>query len=138
MRSDTARRRSGRTLAGKRTSCLCRGDIKQRRILRRSQTRVYGRYQEALHANNAMDFDDLLTKTAILLHDNLELRAKYQQKWQYLLVDEFQDTNTAQYELLRLMANEPEGRAQPFCRRRRGSVYLPLSWGRLPECKTFP
>src|SRR5690606_17394178 len=48
--------------------------------------RVYARYQEALKANNAMDFDDLLTRTALLLRDNLDIRVKYQQKWQYLLV----------------------------------------------------
>ena len=76
--------------------------------------RVYARYQEALHTNNAMDFDDLLTRTTLLMRDNLEIRRKYQQKWQYLLVDEFQDTNTAQYELLRLLANEPEGRRNLF------------------------
>jgi DNA helicase-2/ATP-dependent DNA helicase PcrA len=69
--------------------------------------RVYRRYQEALQANNAMDFDDLLTRTTLLMRDNLELRVKYQRKWQYLLVDEFQDTNTVQYELLKLLANEP-------------------------------
>lgn len=67
-------------------------------------SRVYGRYQEAMQVNNAMDFDDLLMKTTMLLRDSEELRIKYQQKWQYILVDEFQDTNTAQYELIRLLA----------------------------------
>ncbi len=76
--------------------------------------RVYGRYQEALKVNNAMDFDDLLTRTALLMRDNLDVRIKYQQKWQYLLVDEFQDTNTAQYELLKLLANEPQGKRNLF------------------------
>jgi DNA helicase-2/ATP-dependent DNA helicase PcrA len=76
--------------------------------------RVYARYQEALRTNNAMDFDDLLTRAALLLRDNLEIRRKYQQKWQYLLVDEFQDTNTAQYELLKLLANEPDGQRNLF------------------------
>lgn len=76
--------------------------------------RVYRRYQEALQSNNAFDFDDLLMRTTLLLRDNLDLRAKYQQKWQYLLVDEFQDTNTAQYELLRLLANEPHGKRNLF------------------------
>ncbi len=76
--------------------------------------RVYKRYQEALHTNNALDFDDLLTRTALLMRDKVEIRRKYQQKWQYLLVDEFQDTNTAQYELLRLLANEPEGQRNLF------------------------
>lgn len=77
-------------------------------------SRVFRRYQEALKVNNAMDFDDLLTRTALLLRDNLDVRVKYQQKWQYLLVDEFQDTNTAQYELLKLLANEPEGKRNLF------------------------
>ena len=76
--------------------------------------RVYKRYQEALKTNNAMDFDDLLMQTTLLLRDNLEIRAKYQLKWQYLLVDEFQDTNTAQYELLRMLANEPHGKRNIF------------------------
>jgi DNA helicase-2/ATP-dependent DNA helicase PcrA len=76
--------------------------------------RVYRRYQEALQTNNAFDFDDLLMRTTLLLRDNLELREKYQQKWQYILVDEFQDTNTAQYEMLRLLANEPHGKRNLF------------------------
>jgi DNA helicase-2/ATP-dependent DNA helicase PcrA len=76
--------------------------------------RVYRRYQEALQNNNAMDFDDLLMRTTLLFRDNVEIRAKYQQKWQYLLVDEFQDTNTAQFELLRYLANEPQGQRNLF------------------------
>jgi DNA helicase-2/ATP-dependent DNA helicase PcrA len=76
--------------------------------------RVYARYQEALKVNNAMDFDDLLMRTALLLRDNLDIRVKYQRKWQYLLVDEFQDTNTAQYDLLRLLAGAPEGKRNLF------------------------
>ena len=69
--------------------------------------RVYGRYQEALLANNAMDFDDLLMKSVLLFRQQPELLRKYQEKWQYLLVDEFQDTNTAQYEFLRLLTSGP-------------------------------
>ena len=76
--------------------------------------RTYGRYQEALQGNNAMDFDDLLVKTATLLRDNVAIRAKYQQKWPYVLVDEFQDTNMVQYELLRVLVNEPEGKRNLF------------------------
>jgi len=76
--------------------------------------RVYARYQEALQINNAMDFDDLLMRTTLLLRDREELRSKYQRKWQYILVDEFQDTNTAQYELIRLLANEPDGQRNLF------------------------
>ena len=76
--------------------------------------RVYVRYAEALRANNAMDFDDLLLLTARLFQQNEAIRVKYQRKWQYVLVDEFQDTNTVQYELLRLLVNEPEGKRNLF------------------------
>ena len=76
--------------------------------------RVYSRYQEALHANNAMDFDDLLMRTTLLLRRREDLLIKYQQKWQYILVDEFQDTNTAQFELIRLLANGPAGKRNVF------------------------
>jgi DNA helicase-2/ATP-dependent DNA helicase PcrA len=76
--------------------------------------RVYTRYQEALQTNNALDFDDLLMKSVLLLREREELRRKYQQKWQYLLVDEFQDTNTAQYEFIRLLASGLEGKRNVF------------------------
>lgn len=69
--------------------------------------RVYARYQEALHNNNAMDFDDLLMRSVLLLRERNDLLRKYQEKWRYLLVDEFQDTNAAQYELVRLLAGKP-------------------------------
>ncbi len=76
--------------------------------------RVYRSYQQALQGNNAMDFDDLLMRTVLLLRDNIEVRVKYQRKWPYLLVDEFQDTNTAQYEMLRLLATEPTNNRNLF------------------------
>src|SRR5262245_37177832 len=66
--------------------------------------RVYERYQELLIANNARDFDDLLMDTAILFRDNPEVREKYQRFYEYLLVDEFQDTNAAQYFLVNQLA----------------------------------
>jgi len=77
--------------------------------------RVYTRYQEALQLNNAMDFDDLLMRTTLLLQDNEILRTKYQQKWRYLLIDEFQDTNAAQYALMRCLAEGPETNRNLFC-----------------------
>lgn len=76
--------------------------------------RVYAKYQETLEVNNAMDFDDLLMRTTLLMRENEMMLRKYQQKWQYILVDEFQDTNTAQYELVSLLANEPEGQRNLF------------------------
>ena len=63
--------------------------------------RVYTRFtQEIMAANGALDFDDLLTRTTWLLQEQPEVLKRYQDRYQYLLVDEFQDTNTAQYELL--------------------------------------
>lgn len=68
--------------------------------------RVYERYQEKLRLNNALDFDDLLLFTVQLLRENDDLRLKYRQRYPHILVDEFQDTNTAQYVLLRFLAGE--------------------------------
>jgi len=65
--------------------------------------RVYARYDVLLQASNARDFDDLLLHTVLLMRENAEVREKYQRYIEYLLVDEFQDTNTAQYELVRLI-----------------------------------
>ncbi|MCL5429121.1 MAG: UvrD-helicase domain-containing protein [Chloroflexi bacterium] len=66
--------------------------------------RVYQRYQQMLLASNAVDFDDLLLWTAKLLDDNVETRKKYAQRFEHVLVDEFQDTNQAQYVLLKHLA----------------------------------
>jgi DNA helicase II / ATP-dependent DNA helicase PcrA len=66
--------------------------------------KVYPQYQTLLEANNAMDFDDLLMRFALLLRGEATIRAKYQQLFEYILVDEFQDTNTAQYTLVKLLA----------------------------------
>ena len=68
--------------------------------------RVYKRYQAILETSNAMDFDDLLYETATLMRDNLDVRRRYQERYSHLLVDEFQDTNTAQYELLKYLAGQ--------------------------------
>lgn len=76
--------------------------------------RIYGRYQQILLLNNAMDFDDLLMRTTLLLQGNAEVREKYQRRWRYLLVDEFQDTNTAQYKLIELLAGAPAGSRNLF------------------------
>lgn len=66
--------------------------------------RVYQRYQELLRDNNAFDFDDLLMQTVELLRNHPQLLTAYQERYQHILVDEFQDTNTAQYELLKLLS----------------------------------
>ncbi|MBC8100173.1 MAG: UvrD-helicase domain-containing protein [Armatimonadetes bacterium] len=66
--------------------------------------RVYPRYQAILLDNNAVDFDDLLMQMALLLRDNDAVREKYQRLTEYVLVDEFQDTNLAQYQLVQSLA----------------------------------
>jgi DNA helicase II / ATP-dependent DNA helicase PcrA len=66
--------------------------------------RAYARYQEILEANGAVDFDDLLVKAVRLLCEQPEVRARYQRRYRYILVDEFQDTNTSQYELVKQLA----------------------------------
>lgn len=66
--------------------------------------KVYARYQELLTANNAVDFDDLLMCATQLLQNNPSISEKYAHRFQHVLVDEFQDTNIAQYELLRHLA----------------------------------
>ena len=65
---------------------------------------VYGQYQKRLAAFNAVDFDDLIRLPVQLLGEHEALRERWQQKLAYLLVDEYQDTNTAQYSLLKLLA----------------------------------
>jgi DNA helicase-2/ATP-dependent DNA helicase PcrA len=67
--------------------------------------RVYMGYQKRLIASNAVDFDDLLVYTARLLEDNPTVRDKYAQRFRHVLVDEFQDTNLAQYALVRQLAS---------------------------------
>jgi DNA helicase II / ATP-dependent DNA helicase PcrA len=66
--------------------------------------RVYERYQKVLIENNALDFDDLLLITLELFRNHQAVREKYQQQYQHVMVDEFQDTNMVQYELTRLVA----------------------------------
>jgi DNA helicase-2/ATP-dependent DNA helicase PcrA len=68
--------------------------------------RVYRRYQELLEQSNALDFDDLLMKTVRLLRDHPQVLAKYQSRYLHILIDEFQDTNLAQYMLAKQIAGE--------------------------------
>ncbi|MCI7110883.1 MAG: DNA helicase PcrA [Megasphaera elsdenii] len=65
---------------------------------------VYAMYQDKLRENNAVDFDDLLFLAVRLLQENDEVREKYQSRFQYILVDEYQDTNHAQYALTKILA----------------------------------
>jgi DNA helicase-2/ATP-dependent DNA helicase PcrA len=67
--------------------------------------RIYQRYQEMLVTNNAVDFDDLLLWSVRLLEENPVVRERYARRFEHVLVDEFQDTNTAQYTLLKHLAS---------------------------------
>ncbi|QEH48508.1 DNA helicase Rep [Aggregatibacter actinomycetemcomitans] len=66
----------------------------------------YDRYNKQLRAYNALDFDDLIMLPTLLFKQNAEVRSKWQEKILYLLVDEYQDTNTSQYELIKLLVGE--------------------------------
>ena len=65
---------------------------------------VYCEYQRQLKSNNAMDFDDLLVNALHVLRDNPDILAQYQNRFRYIMVDEYQDTNHIQYEIIRMMA----------------------------------
>lgn len=75
---------------------------------RASIARVFQVYEERLHKNNALDFDDLLIKTVRLLRDVAEVRERYNDRFQYLLVDEYQDTNQLQFALIRLLTEHQQ------------------------------
>jgi DNA helicase II / ATP-dependent DNA helicase PcrA len=75
---------------------------------RAGMARVYAAYEERLHANNALDFDDLLIKTVRLLRQVPEVREKYNNKFRYILVDEYQDTNALQFALISLLTEKQQ------------------------------
>jgi DNA helicase-2/ATP-dependent DNA helicase PcrA len=75
---------------------------------RAAMARVYKMYEDRLHANNALDFDDLLIKTVRLLKDVAEIREKYNNKFRYILVDEYQDTNSLQFNLISLLTEKQQ------------------------------
>ncbi|MBO8169171.1 MAG: DNA helicase PcrA [Thermoanaerobacteraceae bacterium] len=70
--------------------------------------RIYALYQEKLYKYNAMDFDDLIMQTVLLFSRNPRVLSYYQNRFQYILVDEYQDTNHAQYVLVKLLAQAHE------------------------------
>lgn len=67
---------------------------------------IWKRYEELLRDNSAIDFDDLLKKSYELLRDNPEILEYYQDRWKYIHIDEYQDTNTAQYRIAQLLAKK--------------------------------
>jgi DNA helicase II / ATP-dependent DNA helicase PcrA len=78
-------------------------DFREQRV-----TQVYEQYQKRLQNNNAFDFDDLIMKTVVLFQSAPEVLEKYQARFRYILVDEYQDTNHSQYMLINLLARAHE------------------------------
>ena len=68
--------------------------------------KVYREYEAQMKANNALDFDDLLVKTVQLLQTQLDVLESYQERFRYIMVDEYQDTNTVQFQLVSLLAGK--------------------------------
>lgn len=68
--------------------------------------KVFAEYEISKSKNGALDFDDLLLKTLELFANNLEVRKKWQEKFEHILIDEYQDTNVIQYQLVKLLVNE--------------------------------
>lgn len=77
------------------------GEFSQKKI-----AEVYEEYEKQLRANNALDFDDLLVKTVQLFQTQADVLEYYQERFRYIMVDEYQDTNTVQFELIRLLASK--------------------------------
>ena len=67
---------------------------------------VYNRYEKKLSENNALDFDDILTKTLQLLENIPEILEYYQERYTHIMVDEYQDTNIPQYKIIKLLAQK--------------------------------
>jgi len=80
------------------------GDSREKQTI----AQVYTEYQQMLHKNNALDFDDLIMKTVELFRSDQEVLNHYQERLHYIMVDEYQDTNTAQFEFVRLLASKYE------------------------------
>lgn len=85
-------------------------DIEYKAIARgyfqQTASEIYSAYQKLLHTNEALDFDDILFKTVALFTKHPEVLKKYQHKYPYIMVDEYQDTNKAQYELTKLLSGK--------------------------------
>lgn len=77
------------------------GDFREKK-----QAQIYKEYQKQLKANNALDFDDLIMKTVQLFQNSDEILDYYQERFKYIMVDEYQDTNTAQFKLIYLLASK--------------------------------
>ena len=75
--------------------------------MREIYSRAYQEYEKRLHDANALDFDDLICKTIQMFQENRDILSYYRNRFRYILVDEYQDTNTAQFKLISLLASTP-------------------------------
>lgn len=83
-------------------------DLNKTNFFKENLGKIYEIYEKKLVSNNALDFDDLLIKTVDILRDYEDVRSFYRSKFEYIFVDEYQDTNKIQYEFIKLVAgNEP-------------------------------
>src|ERR1700726_3041561 len=105
---------------------------------------IFAAYEQLLHKSNALDFDDLLLRTAKLLRDSPSVREKWQSRFQYIHVDEYQDTNRVQYELLRLLTSPKQNvcvvgdEDQSIYRWRGADVSILMSFSRdYPAARVF-
>lgn len=80
-------------------------ELQARDYQQKKYAQAYHQYQKRLKASNALDFDDLICKTVELFQKNTEALAYYQNRFRYIMVDEYQDTNTAQFKLIHLLAS---------------------------------
>ena len=84
-------------------------------IFQKQLKRVYEQYQKDLFANNALDFGEIICMAYRLLRDNADIREKYQKRFRYVHVDEYQDTNRSQYFLLSMITGRAHGGHQNIC-----------------------
>ncbi len=96
------------TISQAKNQLITEGEYKNfaRGFFQETVSKVYPVYQKILKENNALDFDDLILKTIELFEKNPNIRSKYQNKFEYILVDEYQDTNHAQYVLTKILSGK--------------------------------
>lgn len=80
--------------------------------IHRAAAQIYPLYEKILRDNNALDFDDLIGRTVNMLQTQKEIRAKWQSQFRYIMIDEYQDTNAAQYKLVKLLSNPNPDRSK--------------------------
>ncbi len=90
-------------------------EVQAHNLFRKKLIEVYKEYQKDLIANNALDFGEIICMVYRLLRDHPDIRAKYQSRYQYIHVDEYQDTNRSQYLLLSMLADPRNGGHKNIC-----------------------